>query len=630
MRANSISDAAAGQGPWQRAAPWFLFMAAVLVSRPFRGFHHDSLLYAAQTLNRLGTEAISRDVVFTFGNQDSFTVFTIIYAPVVRTLGLTQANMLFWALALICWTAALYVLTRQLFSDRRKRLVAMTAAMLLMPRYGDGVLAYAEEFVTPRPFAEALGMLALTASLKRYHLQGALLVAAAGVLHPLTGLGIASVWIWFTVNSFKQYLALAVAGVLVLFGLASYGVAPFRWLLQVTDPDWQALLMSQTSLAFVTTWGVGGMSAQALPILSVVLVIWLGPGHHARAARAVLFVGVTLEVISAIGADLLGNRLITSLQLWRGLIWLTLVGNLLAVSVLALLPVGSLAQRLFGLALAISVIEHLADNVPRISAAAAVVAALAIFVEYRLHYNWRRWAQALLAVVATVIGLAALTLPLIKTLGSATRPPELDLLMRLVVAGLVVLALGTRVRPWLGGMAAATALAGSVIIVDNRTPWQKYIDSAEAPPADIQQLIAGRQVYWEDAIDLMWFKFREPQFFSCRQKAGGLFFRDQAFEVARRAKALGRLNVADFAPRPGGICLGKQDPAEDGPTDKAQFTETCSALPELDLIVMRTRLEGLYRESWSVPARDHIVKRDLPDYTAFYVYHCEDFRNGAG
>ncbi len=629
MRTNSISDAQSGQGAWQRTFPWFLIVAAILVTRPFRGFHHDSLLYAAQTLNRLGTEAISQDVVFTYGNQDSFTVFTMIYAPVVQALGLTQANMLFWALALICWTAALFVLAKQLFSDPQQRLIAMIMAILLMPRYGDGVLAYAEEFVTPRPFAEALGMLALTASLKRYHLQGAVLVAAAAMLHPLTGLGVAALWVWFTVSSFRQYLALAVAGASILFGLAMFGVPPFYWLLQVSDADWQALLKSQTSLAFVTTWGASGMSTQALPILSVVLAIWLGPGHHARAAKAVLLVGVTLEVVSAIGADMLGNRLITSLQLWRGLIWLTLIGNLLAFSVLALLPVGSLAQRLFGLALAISVVEHLADNVPRISAAAAVVAALAIFVEYRLHYIWRRWAQALLAAVATVIILAALTLPLIKTMGSATTPPDLDLLMRVVVALLVVLALGPHIRPWLRGLTAATALTGSVLFADNRTPWQTYIDSAEAPPRDIRQLIAGRQVYWEDAIDLMWLKFREPQFFSCRQKAGGLFFRGQAFEVARRAEALHVLNGADFAARPGGICPAKLDPSQQGPSDKAQFVEACTQLPELDLIVMRTQIKGLYRESWSVPARDHIPMLGLPDSTAFYVYHCKDFRGSA-
>ena len=45
----------------------------------FDGFEQDAILYTLQAVNRLSPERFVGDPAFLFGNQDSFSVFSVLY-----------------------------------------------------------------------------------------------------------------------------------------------------------------------------------------------------------------------------------------------------------------------------------------------------------------------------------------------------------------------------------------------------------------------------------------------------------------------------------------------------------------------------------------------------------------------
>ncbi|MFY0692787.1 MAG: hypothetical protein JXR14_12795 [Paracoccaceae bacterium] len=624
MKASDQDRRTPPDGPAIRAAFWIILIAFVVLTRPYRGLYHDAYLYAAQTLRRLDPANLAGDVIFEFGNQDSFTLFTALYAPFVEALGHAQADLLFWALGLAVWLAALARLAGHLFPERTARFFALAAAVLLSARYGNGVLSYGEGYVVPRPFAEAAGLIAIYFGLKGKHAYGLGLTLVAGVLHPLTGLGVAALWLWFAVRSFAIWLAIACAAALVGLALGWIGLVPFTWLFERYDPAWLALLSGTASMGFPSAWAGNGVIIMLPAITSLVIVALRGDAAPRALARSVLIVGGATLLAAIIGADLLANRFLTSLQLWRGLLWIALLGNLLSIAALCALPAGSWSRRLFMLACLFNVIEFQLDRLPAMSSAAACLAMLSLLIEMRARPAASSWVGRFLALPAVFAGLTLLSLsvPEFGT-GVGTR---LGLCLALLAACLW----WTNSAEHLPRMSVVVILAliGGLMLWDVRTPWQRYVLGDAVVPGEIRSALAGRVVYWDNALDLAWFKLKTPQFYACRQQGGQLFFRAQAMEVARRADILRSLNGDEFEDVEGTVCTAKADLGAKGPVSRAQFVDVCGKLPELDLIVLRTKLDGLPRLSWSMPVPDRDVTHQSAAETEFHFYFCEDFRPG--
>lgn len=605
----------------ERAAVWLGLAALLLLSRPFPGLFHDGYLYAAQVLHRLGEGELGRDLIFVHGNQDSFTFFTRLYAPVVAALGLSGATLAAWITAMALWLAGLAALARAIFTDRPARYLAMSAVLLLAPNYGNGVLSYGEPFITSRPFAEALGMFALAAAMRRLLLPCVALVALCGLIHPLTGIGVAAVCLWLCATSPRQFLLFAAGGLVLALGLAVVGGQPFSWLLQSVDATWFSLMKAQSALVFVTTWGGAGAAVLALPLTTLILILRRGEARQARLARAVLIVGGLLAAVSLVTADLLGNRLIVMLQLWRGLLWVTLAGNLLAVQAFGLLPSRSLPRRLLGLALVLNVVEHLLGQMPVFSAAMAGLVLASLALQRVLSPGMFRWGGAALAVLATLVGLAAL----VQIIGKLGLPANLTPVLRIGLIALALVPLAGRTRPFLSGGAVLLALGGALLLADGRGDRQRALDGVAELPLETASTLSGKQVYWEGGLDILWYRLQQPQFYSCRQKAGSLFFRDQALAFARRAQVLRTLNTTDFDDEPGGVCPTKQTPGATGPETVDQLRYVCENLPELDLMVLRRSVPSHVARTWIVMSWQE-GREGARGGQRFYVYDCERLR----
>lgn len=618
-------------------APLFYLLAillAVLATRPFVGVEHDGLLYAAQALNRLDGVDLSEDIFFKFGNQDQFSPFTRIFTPAIALFGLQGATALFWLVGLSLWVVSAISFSKSLFRRTDLALVGVFCALILNARYGSLQLSYGETFVSPRLFAEGFLLLGLAQVLRQKPARSVPFLLIAAVAHPLVGLTgwIIGVWLWL--NDWKKFAVLSALGGGLGLVLGAAGLAPFTWMFERYDADWMAFLRDRNAIVLATEWDWFAGIIVLIPVITYTALAGrlLGADIRRNLRHIAVIVGLCL-LASALLSDVFENRFFTGLQLWRALFLLHLVGNLCGGVACVLLAKNSLAQRLLFVSLALNMVETHLDVVPLAGAIAGVCALLAFKTEGRgaigLGVKVALWVVTGLGALQ-FIAVQVTLLPAFEAAAFAEALFEIVVILALL-AGLVF---GHPRKS--GAVIAAIAAAGVVLVllIDDRSDWKTYAESRDPIPSAILTDLQGRNVYWEDGFTILWFKARMPSYYSCQQKSGVVFFRDQFVAFERRAAGLNILNAADFAGDRQHECPARRELDSDGPTSLGQLTQACAALPDLDVMVLRAAFEGASRHELIVPARfppsrfgqRQNRQKDRPNQTPMYFYFCEDLR----
>jgi hypothetical protein len=164
----------------------------------------------------------------------------------------------------------------------------------------------------------------------------------------------------------------------------------------------------------------------------------------------------------------------------------------------------------------------------------------------------------------------------------------------------------------------------------------RYTRSDPRPDAGVQiaqlQAMMGdaKEVYFEDAGGasgrMFWFVLRRPQYWSCLQGTGVMFYEQTSAEYQRRGIALRELNTQDFGPT---LCMRKTNPDEIGPRAIWQIIETCQRLPDLDMMWLLTKVPDYDPPSWKAPA--YQLQYDPQTQTVekvdtWYQYDCRKLR----
>src|SRR5690606_36325535 len=153
-----------------------LLAGLYLVLHPYLGLVHDSRIYMLQALNLLRPDLYGNDVYLKFGSQDSYTVFSPLYASFIRLFGTEHAASLLTLFSTATFLFAAWWLARGLMPARLVWLAV--GVLILVPGcYSpDEFFALLEGFITPRPLAQALVLCALAAWMRGFRL------ACAGLL----------------------------------------------------------------------------------------------------------------------------------------------------------------------------------------------------------------------------------------------------------------------------------------------------------------------------------------------------------------------------------------------------------------------------------------------------------------
>lgn len=607
---------------------WIGIVALLLMLRPYPGIYHDAHLYSAQVLRHLGHVSLQKDVYFAYGNQDDFTTFTKLYAPMVQALGLSAADKVVYGLGLTLWFGSVTLLVRTLFEDRKARFLALAGVLALSPSYGIGILSYGEAFATPRIFSESFGALSLIACLNRRFWVSAAAALPAIILHPIMGLCLIAVLSWLVLRNIWLYLGLCLLALGIIAGLGVLEISPFSWFWQRMDETWFDLIRKHDPIVIVTDWGKYGAATLPLKAFILFVIIKFDTGRRADFAQAILSATCVLLALSVIGADIFANRFFVGIQLWRILFLTALVANIFAFRAVAIMPEGR-ARALLVLALMVNFAEVILSVLSIFSAALSLVAVFALMFEAKAGKPLNLATKLSISFPALLVfvffGLAVTTK--IFVLGELQHFPRLGASIGAVAGFCIVL--WSRGFQRVGGALTIVALSIAVLTIDRRGEILKYAASAEPAPEQINRVLQDQTVYWEGGLQLMWFKFRQPQFYSCRQKGGMVFFREQAVEIIRRGKILSQLNNSDFAGDEKSHCPHKSDLYQIGPADGKTIAKICAQLPELDVMVLQTRLPGVYSDVWSAPFTHEYRFENAPPVkmrVPFYIYRCADFR----
>ncbi len=277
--------------------PWLLFavaFAANSVLMPYRGLHHDAVIYSGQVLHshdgRLG-----QDPFFRYGSQNQYTLLPWLLATPAKALGLEP---IFFAAYLVCnllRLAASQWLILRVFG----RTPASAAGVLLVAAAPVSVgcaeiFSVNEPFFTARVPAFALAILGLERMLDRRWIGAGVCLAVASLVHPLVAfpaIAVALGWVvWNWADSRRRWGMVAVAVGVVGVGGVGYLVRAVGSL----DPEWRFLVLVLNSYLDPTRWALSDVIR--LGIFGFSLVGWIRSTSD-REMRRFLWLVVAAAVV---------------------------------------------------------------------------------------------------------------------------------------------------------------------------------------------------------------------------------------------------------------------------------------------------------------------------------------------
>jgi hypothetical protein len=632
--------AASAPGGFATGAMLLLIAALWLATRPYQGIVDDARFYMVEALREIQPDGFASDLYFHFGSQNKFTIFSKLYVPFVTWFGIAATGMGFTILGQFLWLGGLINLARIVLRDRGVALVGVAAVVALPGTYPLFGFGYGEHFVTPRLFTEALTLIALGLLLRRRTVWALAILVLSLAFHPLMALpGIALALLYLALERPLWWFAIIGASVAAL-GLAFTGVQPFATLRIAYDPQWLEIVRVRDWMCFVLEWPANAYFRAAATVALAASALVLAEPRQRRFLACALIVGIGGIACTLLGGDVANNVLIVQLQLWRAMWILTLAANLYAAVIflrLRALPGADLTRLAFGVGLGALVLTQF--MAPMVYAAGPITVCACGLAVWQLKTGKPLGPAARLACLAALaLGVVAIVIlgfayvVVMKAMIDSLSSTLTHFALALGVVGLMLLLEGkatAAASPGLWPVAVSLVLAVVALFYwDARSPWTKFAEASPSPPASLAAFLPDRaNVYWEGGLEVLWFRERRPNYYSCDQGTGALFFRGTALAYRARAETLWPLRTIDFG---SSLCPNLSDDAKPQRT-RADLAAACARDPELDDLILTRPVEGADAKIWDspVPFQDTVI---IPGTVIsqrtdrFYLYDCAAFR----
>jgi hypothetical protein len=598
-----------------------------MLARPYKGLRHDGIFYIGQVMLHMWPDVFKNDLFFKYGSQDQFSIFSSLLERLYQLGGVPVTQVLVLVVCGLSFMLLLAWALRPIESPLERWAGLATVAVFSHLYSANGTFAFTEAFVTARSMAEPLALAGLVLVLRGRLVAAGVLLLLSAAAHPLMALpAVAVAWVYLSLSNRRWLWALALLPLPVVLGLL--GVKPFDDLFVRFDAAWWKSVSVANVHVFMLNWDVSDW--QILIIDAGVL--WLAMRSLApplaQLARALLLASAGLLALSAIGADLFHDALLTQLQLFR-VLWLT---HLFA---LAFLP--AMLWRRWN--------AFEGSRLPALSLAAAMLAANSRWPAGWALIAWAFLVEALVrsgrpvtprldrvASVATALAIAVLTVAIpSKTLidfsegGAAMTLPNYALALMTVPTISMALAAALYFGWAAGKRSRAAAVAVALILAgygvthwDRRDDWNRYVEDSIFREHPFDKFIPRQaQVLWNDDRLTSWMLLKRANFVSSAQGAGFLFNRGTAIEFQRRAPAMGTLKMQKE------ICavmqgVSNSDEAVDcSPTPEA-LEDICRIPQGPDFIVLSDKVPKGEVAEWTFnsPTRKQ----------TFYLYDCSKLR----
>jgi hypothetical protein len=518
------------------------FAALWLLGRRYPGIIHDATLYVTMGLNRLDPQAFAGDLFFVNGSQDSFSIFSPLYAPLIGLLGPSAAALLVVVIGHAALIGAAWWLAGRLAPGTRWWSLALLAT--LSGYYGGGAaVRVAEPFATARTLAEPLVLATLAALLAGRTRVALATLAAASLLHPLVALPAwGALIIWYAQAKSGRGWWVAAAGVLAAIALLL--------LPPPLDPAWYQSLVERSRHLFILHWQLADFAKAGWGIGIAALAIHFAAPPARRLLVAVTATSIAGVLASALLVDLGRSGPAAALQLWRALWILQVVATLAVPFVVARLWERDSAHRL---AAGFVVASCCFGRAEQPLAAALVLAAWALLHSARAAALVDEKRMRIGFGAAACLAAVGMFYDLQRRMPDVYVPADTELwrgYLRMIGSVGILLPLaallgfGMQSRFRRAACASAVLLLGiSVAMWDARTSWSRYIE--ERSPHPFASFIPhGAQVFWFAMSSPAWTALRTTNWFSADQGAGIVFTRGTAIEWPQRQAVTRRLRDA--------------------------------------------------------------------------------------
>ena len=399
------------------------------------------------------------------------------------------------------------------------------------------------------------------------------------------------------------------------------------------DDTWLRVVWQRCAFVFISRWQWWDL-CQLAATLGLLAGAWALATPRERKLIGAMGLATLAGLAAAlVGTDLFHDVLIANLQPWR-VLWLAtvLANGFLAIIVLRS-PADWVSRKLLVVAATVGLASNFLIALILVAPALVLVACTVLGMELVKRAPLEALTR-IFAYVATAlsVGLAVV----VAAMESPREPHFVVLTLGACLAASAVFLLVCLQRGRSGvvlAVAAAVVLAGSLGIADQREPWRKYVFTPGAS-ADLGAFVSGAgSVYWEGdpGNQLLWFKLRQPSYFSCVQGAGSMFFRQTALEFARRGDGLSFLKTRTFSPQSTDQCPGRWLVDPWGANTASQLAAACRALPDLDTIILNRPVPGIAARSWHAPVAQTYAEPDgtTSKVSTFYRYPCAPLRRSS-
>lgn len=630
-----------------------IVLAVWMLAHPYRGIVHDNRIYALLAFNFLDPTAFARDLFLKHGSQDSFTIFSPLYAGAITLLGLDWSTKLLVIIGQALWILGAFALVRKMVAPRFTWLALLFLAAYPTYYGGNSVFGVGEGFLTPRLYTEALGLFAIAAFLNARLALASILVVLGGLLHPLMMAAPAAVILLLALLRNRPWwmptLVVATGSLLILAAMAAIHSAGLS-ILPAIDPEWRSVVRHRTGQLMLANWTPTDWIMIASDVIVVCLACIRATPLIRQLLVTVIAVGLASLVTSFVAFDLLGDVMTGQAQVWRAL-WLLHVMSPIALALLVqdiVLRADPDRKYLLFLAFAYSIVTYLCE------AAGLPPFGVSILILLGTFYVRTQSGQAVTTprdrlMIRAGMGLL-LAIILVQVLSSllspsGSLPTDGMALLRIALVSVLLAVGGTLVfdmppgRRQLFATLAAISLVAGVLQWDARGAWRRYMDTAPDIASELSVPVAhGELVYWPADVTAMWVALRNPSFYSDVQGAGAIFNRDTALAFLRRLNLVSAFEP--YVPWKDGLAGKKAIKFDgDGIPDVGidDLVALCTKADRPDVVVLSQDIAGARREVWRPPVPYTRVyaafSQDDPDNPelvvgqtdAFYFYRCQDF-----
>lgn len=589
---------------------FFMILASLwMLNHPYEGLTHDARLYSIQALSHLSLEIFKNDLFLKYDSQENYTIFSHIYAYVIKSSNLFVANVALFITGHVLWFLSVWLAAAALYNGKL-RYIALALAAAMPAYYGAKyIFSYGEPFLTPRIYAEAFVLMAIYFFLKNRTIWTGASLLLGFLMHPIMAVtGTIFLCIMFFVRTPKVALIFGCALMGAVLLLAVHGMAPFDRLVKFMDPQWADIVEKRLYGIFLYNWTI----LDFLPILASLMTIALYSLMHRGIERTIglsLLIGTGLLLpVSMFLGDMLKNVLVLQLQLWR-FTWLLLLFSYLALPavyislkgktdfaasfVIVLLacwfcPRFSIVSPFYAVLLVVSFILILGslsnEDVP---------AKYAGFLRNYLRTKTVRYLKISLCLIALVL----LTVDLADYfLEFGKRSEGMSLISfifpyRSIAAYVLMIAAGVPLFYFIMlkknrrlVLFSMIFLLAAAFLWDRRLEYEKILDGgfAKDQVSLVKNLPIKSELLWLEFPVMSWFVANRASYISRFQGAGVVFSRETALLYDQRLKAMGEFFY--LADKPFEM-YWKHSPKATRKIYEKILTTCCRHAPDLDFIV---------------------------------------------